>query len=184
MKNITIKEYCVLKNTVNYDSLLSNLLGKDSFCGSKYSLSKLSYDDVRKIEKLLKNGKTFQDLSVVFQTAFKVTDDQFWNAKIVDFFEARNFLKKEIERILLQEKSLLKSERFNPIAWDNAGGKKLEAVAHLIPLTKIGKIYNIYPFDLGKKPYNEIMALLVTHKRSDEVEEEYRKLTTPKNSKT
>lgn len=183
LKNISIKEYSKKQSVVNYDSLLTAMYGENNFKGKKFDLNKLSYHEVRRIEKLLKTGETFNDLCVIFKIAFGCTETDFWDSGIFEFYLARNYLQKEIESIMLQEKSLLTSDGVNLSAWETAGGKSLEPFGDLLPLIKLGKIYSIYPFEIGHKPYNEIMALLVAHKRSDLVDAKYNELTRPKTPK-
>lgn len=180
LKNISVKQYSQSQSVVGYDSLLTAMYGKNEFYGKKFDLNKLSYHAVRKIEKLLKKGKTFDDLCSIFKLSFGCSESEFWNSGIYEFYLARNFLQKEIESLMLQEKSLLMSDGVNLDAWETAGGKSLEPFGDILPLMKLGKIYSIYPFEMGHKPYNEIMALLVAHKRSDSVDQKYHELTRPK----
>lgn len=172
-----MKEYSHKRGVVVYDSLLCALKPVNKFCGKRFDLSKLSYKTVRSIEKSLRKGKTFDDISRAFQLAFSISDKEFYDAKILDFYGARNFLISELERLMTQEKNLLKSDGVDVNAWEEAGGKSLEPLSEILPLIKLGKIYGIYPFDLNDKPYNEIMLLLVTHKRSDAVEVKYNQIT-------
>jgi hypothetical protein len=40
----------------------------------------------------------------------------------------------------------------------------------------LGELFSIYPFDLQKKPYNEILVLLVALKERGEVNQQFSKL--------
>jgi hypothetical protein len=176
MKNITVQEFCKLYDAVDYDNILKFQKPKNIFCDKKLDLNKITYLQVRNIFKVIQKGTTFDELFEMFEIAFGITKFEFYNTKISEYYAARNYLIKFYEETIVKESKLLKSINIDQGAWQSAGGENLNAFSDLMPLVQIGEIYSIYPYDLQHKPYNEILTLLVAHKRRDEINSRYNEI--------
>ena len=173
MDDITVKQFITHPNAFQYDLLLKNLKPKNVL---KFDENSITYENVRKIFTLIQKGDCFEDICNMFVLAFGINKETFYNLPIKKYYQARNFLIDFRERSLKKENDLLKSENTDGNLWKQAGGDSLNAFSDLLPLVQLGEIYNIYPLDLYKKPYKEIILLLVLHKRKNEVQENYIKL--------
>lgn len=178
MKSITVKEYFNLKNTFEYDSILTHLKANNIFNNGKIDFNTLSYENVVKCFNLIKKADNFEVLKDLFETAYQTKD--FEDQNIVDYFGAKNYLLSEFERLKKTQSNLLASIDSNAILWEQAGGDKLNKFNDLMPLVQLGEIYGIFPHELKTKAYNEIFVLLVLHKERKEVHEKYNELKNPK----
>ena len=176
IKNLTLKEFETHKDAVSSDNILKNVVGVNSFCGNKFNINTVTYIQVRTIEKLLTKGTSFGHICEAFIKAFNVTSEQFWSSRIHEYYEARNFLIEEIKRLRENESKLLKSINIHSDLWTEAGGNRMSKFGNMMPLVKIGKIYGCYPYELQKRPYMEIITLLVLHKEEDEITSKYNEL--------
>lgn len=180
LNNISVSKYIVSKDKMTYDNMLMALKPENIFSGKSFNLDTMSYIDIRRVESLMKNGKSFTDLQKAFSLFFGTSEEDFYKAKVLDFFRARNFMKEKMIDILDNESRLLQSVDMNAELWEMAGGDKLKPLSNLMPLMHLGKMYNIYPFDLETKPYKEILFLLYGNKVLEEVTSNYNKLKNPK----
>ena len=174
MKDISLKEYFKLIDTTDYDFVLQHLKPKNSFLGGEIDFNILSYIDVVSCFHLMSSMRTKDDLERVFNIAYTV--DGFEEAKLTDFFAAKNYLIKAFNDLDTKQKTLLKSIGHDADKWKQAGGEKLNKYSNLMPLVQLGEIYGVFPHDLQIKPYNEIFVLLVLHKEKGEVERDFNKL--------
>jgi hypothetical protein len=177
MKAITILEYSNLKNTTQYDVVLKHLNPINQFSDKNINLDQLSYADFRKALKLLPNANNFEVALNLFKMVFKFENDiDFWNENIEVFFSAQNYIVKLFSDKIKTENNLLKSIDIDTILWEQAGGNSLKPFSDLLPIVQLAEIYHLYPYDLINKPYNEIIVLLVLHKRKSEVQNKYNEL--------
>lgn len=181
LKNLSIRKYTQSNQKFLYDTLLSNLKPKNSFLSHEINLNTISYIDVRKMFKLAKESTNdIVSIKDLFLIAYDVSEEDFWNAPIVDGFSAKAFIIKFLNDTQKKEEKLLKSIGVQNDKWAIAGGDRLNVFSDLMPLVQIGEIYGIYPFDLQHKPYNEILTLLVVHKTKMEVQNKYNELISKK----
>lgn len=176
IKNITLREYSVNPNWEDWHNVLSSLIGKNEFLGKSFDLEEVSYKKVRELESLISKADNYDVISEIFQRAFGCTDEEFLEAGVIDFYYAKNYLFKKIMDIRETESRLLKSVGTDVAKWKQAGGDRLNKYGGILPLTKLGKIYGAFPFELENKPYNQILVLLVYHKEEDEILSNYSKL--------
>lgn len=174
MQDISLFEYSKLTDTTDYDIVLKHLKPKNDFCNGKIDFNKLTYKDVRSCFYLIKNMKDWENIKDLFCLAFQITN--FWNASIVEFYAAQNYLIKTFENLQEREAKLLQSIDADTGMWLMAGGDKLNKFSNIMPLVQLGEIYGVYPYDLQNKPYNEILTLLVVHKERSEIQNAYSKL--------
>ena len=106
----------------------------------------------------------------MFTTCFNITEEQFYNGKILDFFSAKKYVVKYFQDLLQKESKLLSSISIDSAKWIAAGGDKLNRFSDILPINQLGKIYGIYPFELGNYKYFEIITLLTIEKEQNEIE--------------
>jgi len=175
MKNITIKQYLKLsiRERVIYDALLISLKSSEVM---KINLEIISWDDVKKINKMLGKVDSFNVVCEIFQLAFKINEEDFYNLPIVNYFQIKKYLIEKFVYLHNNEVKLLSSSSSDVGLWQIAGGNRLDFYSENLPLSQLAKIYGGYPFDYGKKPYNEILYLLKMNQTQNEVENKFNEL--------
>ena len=177
MYNITLKHYIGLKDTSQYDALLTHLNPKNNFGGRQMNISQMPYANVKYCIRLLPKINSWEGIQQLFEICFDVSAKAFLNTRITHYFAARKFMLSEFERVISTENKLLATQSTDGHLWQMAGADKLKPYTDTLPLLQLGKLLGQYPFDLGRKPYSEIFNLLVQTKTQNEVEAEYRKLS-------
>lgn len=177
MKNITLKQYTALKDTLPYDSLLTHLNPKNNFAKKQMNIAQMPYANVKYCIRILQKVDTWAGIQQLFEICYDVPQKDFWKARVVEYFSARKFMIAEFERIIATENKLLATQTTNSHLWQMAGADKLKPYSDTLPLLQLGKLFGQYPFDLGRKPYSEIFNLLMQTKTQNEVEAEYGKLS-------
>lgn len=178
MRNITLKKYTQLPidKSMVYDAVLEHLQPKNSFAKKQANIGSMPYANVKYCIRLLGKIKDWQDIYRLFSICFEITEKAFWRATVTEYFAARKFIIEELKQVIETENKLLSSVSTDGHLWKMAGAEKLNPYNDTLPLMQLGKLLGQYPFDLGRKPYNEIFNLLVQTKLQNEVEAEYRKL--------
>lgn len=181
IKNITLSEFFSKsqKDFYRVDNIMNSVNPVNSFLGKTFSLDVVSYEQFKSIQKLLKDGNTFEHISSIFSLAFGVTKEEFFSARISDYYPAKNFIVNKVKESIETESKLLGGGVKN-IDWEQAGGNRLDVFGKITPLVKLGKIYGMFPDEVGKKPYNWVITLLVFHNTEDEVINEYQKIKSKK----
>jgi hypothetical protein len=177
MKNITLRQYTLLADTLEYESILEHLKPKNSFCGRQMNANQMPYANVKYCIRLLPKVNSWSGIRQLFEICFDVTEAAFWNAPIKDYFAARKFMINAFEHIIANENKMLITQSTDGHLWEMAGADKLKPYSDTLPLLQLGKLFGQYPFDLGRKPYSEIFNLLAQTKTQNEVEREYQKLS-------
>lgn len=177
MKNITLKHYTRLRDTLQYDLILEHLKPANTFAGRQMNVNAMPYANVKYCIRLLPKITDWNGVRQLFEICFDIDKTIFWKAPVTDFFAARKFIIAEFERIIATENKLLASMSTDSHLWQMAGADKLKPYSDTLPLLQLGKLFGQYPFDLGRKPYSEIFSLLAQTKVQNEVEEEYRKIS-------
>ena len=174
MRNYKIKTYA--KKKLSYSQLLA-LNPKNSFAGKEMKVSQMTYEEVKVVVRDLGKKFTWQVMKDVFETCYGISEKQFWNGRVVEFFSAMRFIQSEFSRLAKTEQKLLKNiASVDAELWKQAEKGRLNRFAPVLPLVQLGKIYSQYPFDLKDKPYLEILHLLTIQKETTEVDREYNKL--------
>lgn len=171
MKNITVKRFILLK-TQEYN-FLNHIKGKDNFPKQTFSLDELTYNEVRKVERLLDTMKSFDDLKEVFKTCYKCTDKSFLNLPIKNFFQIKNFIIEKFVNLAKQEVKLLASIDEDSELWKSIESGRLKPYGTVLPLDRLAKIYGGYPLYYGDKKYVEIIFLLKMNSTLNKVEKEF-----------
>lgn len=177
MKNITIKQYAALPDTIIYDTILEHLNPKNTFCKNSMNISAMSYANVKYCIRLLAKINDWQSIAQLFEICFATPEKTFWRARITEYFAARKHLISQFERIISTENKLLSTQSTDGHLWQMAGADKLQPYSDTLPLVQLGKLLGQYPFDLGRKPYGEIFSILAQTKAQNDVELEYQKLS-------
>lgn len=171
MKNVSVFQFVTNQEHQDYDAVLFAMKPKNDFLGKSFDVNKLPYINTRRSLKLLQSDQTWETMAELFTISFECSLDEFWNAKITEYYAARNFLLKEWKRIFEYESKVLTSSIVdkNKSKWEQAGIKRLESFNDVLSLDQLAKRYNCYPFDLGRKPYSEVFYLLALAKTDNEI---------------
>ena len=183
MDKTSVLKYLQLQPSerIAYDSVLQHLKASNSFANQIVNINGLKYIEVRKMMHLVSQTELLPDaLFEVFKLSFKVSQEQFNNASINEYFSAKNYIEKMLIDMQKRENELLKSVGTDAQKWEQAGASRLNVFSNILPLVQLGEIYSIYPYDLQERPYNEIITLLICHKTKSEVNSEYQKLAMKK----
>lgn len=177
MINYKLREY--IEKGLDY-RILNDVQGVNKYNGKEFISNDMSFKDVKFVMKALANVSTWESIMVVFGRCFNVTDNLerwFYKGNVVEFYEARNSIIKEFNKLIKQEQQLLKSiETVDTILWKQAGGDRLNRFGAVIPLNQLGKLYGIFPFELQEQKYMDILILLTLEKETAQVESKYNKL--------
>jgi len=179
MKNLTLKQYTHLPDTLQYDSILEHQKPKNTFCRRSMDINAMPYANVKYCIRLLPKVNNWDGIRQLFAICFDVEEADFWKAPVTEYFAAKKFMIAEFERIIAIETKLLATNSTDGHLWEMAGADKLKPYSDTLPLLQLGKQFGQYPFDLGRKPYGEVFSLLAQTKLQNEVESEYRKLQAP-----
>lgn len=176
MKNISIKQYSTLPDTSQYDAILPHLNPKNTFAGKVMNSHAMPYANVKYCIRLLPKINSWDGVAELFTICFEVDEKSFWEARVTEYFAARNYIVSAFEKLIATENKLLSGSNTNAHLWEMAGADKLKPYSDTLPLLQLGKLLGQYPYDLGRRPYGEIFSLLAQTKTQNEVEHEYQKL--------
>lgn len=176
MKNITIKQYATLADTTKYDAILKHLKPKNYFCKNKAKIGDNTYSEVMHCYKLIKKIDNWEKMFELYEICYKVSETDFWNETIVNFWHSLNYLIETFKAMQQKENELLSGSNVNHSLWERAGGNTLKTFSVISPLDDLGQRYGMYPFDLMEKKYNQILILLSLTKRKDAVLAKYSEL--------
>jgi hypothetical protein len=176
MENITIKQFISLPQSSQNDAVLSSLKPNNFFAGSKMSIGTMPYANVKFAIRLLSKIDSWDTMARLFEICFDVAASDFWSANIVEYYQARAFMLSEFQRVINTESKMMASQSTDEHLWVMAGADRLKPYSDTLPLIQLGKLFGLYPFDIGRKPYNEVFNMLVQIKVQNEVETEYQKL--------
>lgn len=175
MKQITVAEYLKLPDAkrLEYDVLLISLKPKEWL---KIEINRLTYNEVKSVFKILQKAAEIKDVQNVFEYAFKIDADEFYNLPITKYFQLKKYISEYFVNLHKKENDLLNSISADIGIWEQAGGGSLNEFSDVLPLSQLAKIYGGYPFDYGQKKYVEIIYLLRMNNVQSQVENEYQKI--------
>jgi len=176
MRDISIEQYAQMKDTVEYDVVLRNLLPENFFAGKTVSIIDLPYSTVAYCFTLVQDMNTWEKVVELFTTIYEINEKVFWNEKIRLYFSAMNYIKETFISISKREQELLYSSNTDSSLWERAGGARLKPFASISPIDDLAERYGMYPFDLSEKKYKDIIYLLSLVKTKNEVTKEYQNL--------
>lgn len=177
MKNLTLRQYTALQNTLPYDCILEHLNPKNEFAKRQMDVSAMPYANVKYCIRLLQKVNGWEGIQQLFEICYGVPEKDFWRARITEYFAAKKFMIAAFTRVIETETKLLQTLSTDSHLWHMAGADKLKPYSDTLPLIQLGKMFGQYPFDLGRRPYSEIFSLLAQTKAQNEVEVEYSKLS-------
>ena len=158
LRNITVRELATSQHQSEYDAVLFALKPKNVW---GMDVNDLPYIDTRRVISLLSKGQSWEHLQEIFCLSFRFKAERFWNARVIDYYHARNFLIQEWKRVIDIENRLSSQiESRDADKWRRAGVEKLNQFSDVISLDRLAQRYGMYPFDLGQKPYSEILYLI------------------------
>lgn len=173
IENYTVSDFINKGYGLEYDCVLKHLKPRNKFASKEANIDALKYNEVRVLIKLVNEIDSWDDVCELFCLAFQIEKYDFLNETIQNFYGARNFLFKEIEKIVSRENKLLNDRSVDSELWQNADNGRLKPFSDILPLITLGEKFRIYPFDLGSKPYGEILSLLLAIKKYNEVERDF-----------
>lgn len=174
MEDITIKEYSRLDEVKRFTyDVLNGIEQKQTFNDVRFNIDALTWSEVKGVIKTLTRFDKWDSVVDIYETCFKIDKELFWSSSIIEYFSTKRMIVETFINLKKREIELLKSSDIDSMLWEQAGGSRLDRFADILPLKQLGTIYGVYPIELGKKPYNEILALLVMHKTDREVNEKY-----------
>jgi len=176
MKNITLKQYSELPDASEYDAVLEHLNPINSFAGKSMDVNKMPYANVKYCIKQLGKVSNWQMVQQLFEICFDADENAFWGAGVIEFYQARKYMIRELERVVTTEYKAMASPNSDEHLWLMAGADRLRPYSDTLPLVNLAKQFGMYPYDLGRKPYGEVFSLMVQVKVQGEVEMEYQKL--------
>jgi hypothetical protein len=179
MKQINVAQFIKLplNEQLPYITLFSSLRSKEWL---KININELSYNDVRNLYKKLSKSTEIETVKSIFETAFKINEDDFYNLPLQNYFQLKKYLSNYFVNLQKKETLLLKSVNNDDGVWELAGGEMLNEFGDILPLSQLAKIYGGYPFDYGKQKYVEIIYLLRMNNVQGQVENEYQKIKSKK----
>ena len=175
MRNITVKQYFNLKDSIHYDALLQFVKPDNNFLGKKIEIVSLPYTNVKYCINLMQKINTTKNVFELFNIIFDVQSADFYEAKVIDYFKAKNYIIAAFKLINENELRLSQGGSTDLGKWKMAGAEKLSPYDMVLPLDQLGERYSIYPMDLGMKPYSEIFYLMAMTKILNEVNKNYNK---------
>lgn len=181
INNITVKQYFQLPDPSQYDVFFDTMNPKNVLCGGKANLSKLTFDEVEVIRRVL-NAPTYEDLRDVFLHCFNIKGDlktsgeqQLLNENVFSFFQANQYLSGYIVKIAEREKNLLTEEPDEKLEMVNAK-ERLQPVAHLLTKIRLAEQFSTDTDTIGKWKYSKVFTILVANKKSREVNKDYNQI--------
>lgn len=175
MKDITLREFSNLKDAQEY-TMLDYLNAENKFAGKSMNIHAMPYINVKHCFKLFGKIDSWEVVQSLFEICFDVSIEQFWNAQVSEFFTAKKYMLRAFEDAAKAEAKQFSGKSEEDHLWMMAGADRLKPLSDTLPLIQLGKQLGQYPFDLGRKPYGEIMNLLISMKVQGEVEYKYQKL--------
>lgn len=176
MKNISVREFLELQDQTEYLVVLNNLKPKDVFPEHTFNLNNLTYNEVRKINRLCRKVSDLKDHIDIIATAYQVEEFKVYDLPIINFFHIKKFIEEKILNLAKKESDILGNASGDADMWKMAGGDSLKQYADVLPLDRLAKMYGGYPLDYGEKKYVEIIYLLAMNSQQSKVESKFNEL--------
>jgi len=180
LKNISIKKLFNLPfhEFENYHNQLRYLLPKDSINKIQgKQLTSLTFGDVITIRKGI-NSPDIDKLTNMFRLVFGMKPRKVMSLKTVQFYQAFNWIKEQIELITKRENKKLSSEPEPKLKM--AGIDELNRFGELNTLKALAVLFSTKPQEIAKWNYSFVFSLVWQEKISNDINKKYMKLLTPK----
>jgi len=174
MNDITVRQFFD-NPTISHASVLTAMDAKDGFCGRSFNINAMPWANMKYCLRLLqKDG--IDVVESLFEICYDVAGDEFWNASAFEFFGAKAYIFEQFKKTVENEAKQLSGRGQDDHLWHMAGADRLKPFNDLLPLMALGKQFGMYPPDIGRKPYGEVLNMLVALKIQGEVESDFVKL--------
>lgn len=175
MKQITVLQFTKLNDAqqLPYVTLFTSLNAKEWL---KIDINNLTYNEVRNTFKRLSKAKEIIDVFKIFETIFKISEEDFYALPLQNYFQIKKHLEEYFITLQNKEAQLLQTISEDIGTWQQAGGDDLNEFGDVLPLSQLAKIYGGYPFDYGERKYVEIIYLLRMNNVQSRVENEFQKI--------
>lgn len=177
MKNITINQFIKLSEDKQAKyHFLKFQKGCNTYAGKTINFTHLPFVKVRNILTALTRKLSFDDTVELIGSAFDIPTDKIGDTSLSEFLAAKAYIEEQANTIRIRESKIANNSGVDLVKWQTAGGAKLAPFDTVLTLHTLGEKYGKYPFDLGQKPYAEIMYLYTAVRTYDQVCNEYTKL--------
>jgi len=180
MKNQTIKQFIASATAIKDNAVLSSIIPKNNFLGRQMNVNSMPWANVKYCVRLLGKVDNWDTIAELFAICFDVDVTAFWDAPVTEYYHANKYMIEALQVAMLNESRILASQSTDEHLWQMAGSDKLKQFSDTLPLVQLGKQFGMYPFEIGRKPYGEVLSLLAQVKTQNEVEREYQKLSMKK----
>lgn len=180
VKDISIKEYFLMQDVSEYDVFIDIMEPKNLFCGNKFHVDKITFDEFNTILYIFNNPNP-QNLKDLFVHLWRVKGDMqrsaesiFLQESIFSFFSAKNFLMKFVKRQLELESKLLYSEPDSKMI-ELGVSERLKNHRSMLTKIALGKQFGIDPYEVGEWKYSKVLNILATNNALEQIQKEYAK---------
>ncbi len=136
----------------------------------------MPYSNVRYCIKLMQKIDSWEKVYRLFEICYGVTEDEFWNAGIKEYYQAKKYIIESLSKVVENENKIFTSNNPDENLWKMAGIERMQPFSDTAPILNLGKAIGMYPFDLGRKPYGEVFTLLAATKVQGDIEADYQRL--------
>ena len=186
LQNIPVKKLfrLPLEKFEAYNNALRHIKGKPLFRGHEaLDIGSLKYKDVsfirKSLEKMTLKGIT-KSFALVFgiktKRWFWTEERMFFQARVVEFYQALNWILSEIENIEEQEKKLSRKPNDK---LKEAGIERLGIFEELNTFIALGERFGLPPQKIQNWKYNLVFALSLHSKVHGEIQDKYADLLKP-----
>jgi len=162
--------------------LLKSMRDKPIFLGKVPSYDNLTYGQAKFIFQLISDNKGVipnEGLAEVFSYVYGVTEDEVLDASLTDVYRALNPVMAVIKSVRdLEIKMLGGGDEVKKALYKQAAGTLLDGFDYILPLIELGKTYGLYPYDISKKKFTEILVLRAAESRLSQVDKKFTELST------
>lgn len=180
IENISIKQYFELVDSSEYDIFIDVMQSSNVFNGKRCNLSKLSFDEVEYIKKLLNSRPSINDMMVLFIELFNLgsidisAQNEFLNASVFDLFRCKKYIQDYIVEIVEREIKVLNGEPDTKLIMINAS-ERMQPFSHVMSKMRLAEQFSVTPKEIGKWKYNEVFGYLVANKVNNDIQRDYQK---------
>jgi hypothetical protein len=153
IKNITIKEYFTLSNTLVYDSVFEFLKPTNEFRGKRCNFKSLSFDEVSVLKKIIGNP-TIDNLRLIYKILYK---EWFDGGNVIEFMQSYKWILDKIKEVGERENKLLKSDTDYKLV--QAGINNLNKFGILNTKINLAERFGVTPKEIGQWKYIDVLHI-------------------------
>lgn len=180
LRNIRTKQLFNLdaESFKEYHSILKHLKPKPTLNGKQAeALESLSFGEVVEIRHSLSKPNT-DSISRIFNLVFGTKGTELYKSKILSFYPALNWIKKQM--IAISKRESLKLTSTPDAKLKEAGIDNLNKFGELNTLTMLGEKYGTTPQEVEKWKYSLVFALVYQEKVTNDINKNYARIISRK----